>query len=69
MVGHRTGVDTERSGEFVQRTAVLVRGSYGFKLRRVQPTLDWLCRSPSSTLCGGGVDAIGVGAERPGAGV
>ena len=69
MVGHRSAVDTELPGELVQRTAVLICGSYGFKLRRGQSTLDWLCRSSSSTVCGGGVDTIGVGAERPGAGV
>jgi hypothetical protein len=69
MVGHRTAVDTELPSEFVQRTAVPVRGSYDFKLRRAQSTLDWLCRSSSSTISGGGVDAIDVGAEHPGAGV
>ncbi len=69
MVGHRTGVDTELPSELVQRTAVPVRGGYDFKLRRVQSTLDWLCRSSSRTICGGGVDAIDVGAERRGTGV
>jgi hypothetical protein len=69
MVGHRTAVDTELPSELVQRTAVLVFGSYGIKLSRAQSTLDWLCRSSSSTICSGGVDAIDVGAERPGAGV
>jgi hypothetical protein len=69
MVGHRSAVDTELPSDPVQRTAVLVRGSYGFKLRRGQSTLDWLCRSSSSTVCSGGVDTIDVGAERPGAGV
>jgi hypothetical protein len=69
MVGHRSAVDTELPSELVQRTAVLVRGSNGGNLRRGQSTLDWLCRSWSSTICGGGVEAIGVGAERTGAGV
>jgi len=69
MVGHRSAVDTELPSEFVQRTAVLVGGSYGFKLRRDQSTLDRLCRSSSSTVWGGGVDTIDVDAERPGAGV
>ena len=69
MVGHRSAVDTELPSELVQRTAVLVGGGYGFKLRRGQSTLDRFCRSSSSTVCGGGVDTIDVGAERPGAGV
>jgi hypothetical protein len=63
MVGHRSAVDTELPSELVQRTAVLVRGSYGFKLRRGQSTLDWLCRSSSSTVCGGGVDVMDVSKE------
>jgi hypothetical protein len=42
MVGHRSAVDSEIPSDLVQRTAVLVRGRYGFKLRRDQPTLDWL---------------------------
>lgn len=67
MDSHRSAVDSELPSDLVQRTAVLVRGSYGFKLRRGQSTLDWLCGSSSSAICGRGVDAIGVGAERPGA--
>ena len=63
MVGYRTAVDTELPSELVQRTAVLVGGSYDFKLRMGQSTLDGLCRSSSSTISGGGVDAIDVGAE------
>ena len=35
MVGHRATVDTERPGELVQRTAVLVLVSYGRHLRSV----------------------------------
>ncbi len=69
MVGHRTAVDSEPPSELVQRTAVPVRGSYSIKLRRAQSTLDWLCRSSSSTICGGGVDVIDVGVECPGVGV
>jgi hypothetical protein len=69
MVGHRSAVDTELPSDLVQRTASLVRGSDGLELRRGQSTLDWLCGSSSNAITGGGVDAIGVGAERPGAGV
>ena len=69
MDGHRAAVDTELPGELVQRTAVLVRGSYGFKLRRGQSTLDWLRRTSCSTTWSGGVDAFDVCTERPGAGV
>jgi len=69
MVGHRSAVDAELPSEFTQRMAVLVRGSHGFKLRRDQSMLDLLCRSSSSSNCSGGVDAIDVDAERPGAGV
>ena len=69
MVSHRSAVDTELPSELGQRTAVLVRGDYGLSLSRPQSTLDWLRRSSRCTICGGEVDAIDVGAERPGAGV
>ena len=69
MVGYRSAVHTELESELVQRTAVLIRSSYGFKLRRAQSTLDWFCRSSCSTIYGGGADAIDVGAERLRAGV
>jgi len=69
MVGHRSAVDTELPSEFVQRTAVLVLGSYGGDFRRGQPTLDWFRWASRRTTFGGGVDAIGVGTECPGAGV
>jgi hypothetical protein len=69
MVGHRAAVDTELPSEVVQRTAVLVLGSYGGNFRRGQSTLDWLRRTSRGTTCGGGVDAIDVCTERLGAGV
>jgi hypothetical protein len=69
MVSHRSAMDTELPSEFVQRTAVLVLGSYGGNFRRGQSTLDWLRWASRSTTCGGGVDAIDVCTERPGAGV
>ena len=69
MVRHRSAVDAELPSEFAQRMAVLVGGSHGFKLRWGQSMLDGLCRSSSSAICGGGVDLIDVGAERPGSGV
>jgi len=68
MVGHRSAVDTELPSEIVQRTAVLVRGSCGFNLRRGQSTLDWFRWASRSTICGGRVDAIYVCMECPGAG-
>jgi len=69
MVGHRAVVDTELPSEVVQRTALLVLGSYGCNFRRGQSTLDWPRWTSRSTTCGGGVDAIDACTERPGAGV
>jgi hypothetical protein len=69
MVGHRAAVDTELPSEVVQRTAVLVLGSYGGNFRGGQSTLDWLGWRSRSTTCGGGVDPAVVCTERLGAGV
>ena len=69
MVGNRAAVDTELPSEILQRTAVLVLGSYGCNFRRGQSTLDWLRWTPRITTCGGGVDVIDVCTERPGTGV
>ena len=69
MVGHRSAMDTELPSEFFQRAAVLVLGSYACKFRRGQSTLDWLRWASRTITCGGGVDAIDVPTECPGAGV
>ena len=67
MVGHRAAVDTELPSEVVQRTAVLVLGSYGCNFRRGQSTPDWLLWTSRSTTCGGGVDPVVVSTECLGA--
>ena len=68
MVSHSFG-----GGHRIPARARPANGRAGARQLRLQAqkgqsTLDWFCRSSSNTICGGGVDTIDVGAERPGAG-